>query len=321
MYTLIKQKNKDFIILNLADIQLGDGEWAEGHKNKEILTATVNELVARTKPDLITLSGDQSWAGNTDAYIKLGEFIDSFKVPWTFVWGNHDQQHGYEFIDSIVDKYSRFSNLLFENGPKELGRGNFALGICSRSEPICALILMDTHDRRPYTDEQGVTRDEWASLYPEQFVFYEKTAKELMAKGYKESAVITHIPIFAYRKASESAFKEGVDKAGVSPEESYAGGCWNKGYESSFGVEYEGICSYPEDDGFFELMLSLGFTTNYICGHDHVNCSSIEYKGIRLTYALKTGAGCYWNPKLNGGTLLRITDNGIKEIKHEFVAI
>lgn len=36
-------------------------------------------------------------------------------------------------------------------------------------------------------------------------------------------------------------------------------------------------------------------------------------------FLLKAGAGCYWDPRLNGGTVLRITENGVTEVWHEFV--
>ncbi len=64
MIRLPKDPARDFIVLNLTDPQLSDGEWAEGHPNRTILTRTVTELVQRTSPDLITITGDLAWAGH-----------------------------------------------------------------------------------------------------------------------------------------------------------------------------------------------------------------------------------------------------------------
>jgi hypothetical protein len=50
-----------------------------------------------------------------------------------------------------------------------------------------------------------------------------------------------------------------------------------------------------------------------------VNNWIIPYRGIRLIYALKTGAGCYWEPALNGGTVLKIDGNGVADVYHEYV--
>lgn len=94
---------------------------------------------------------------------------------------------------------------------------------------------------------------------------------------------------------------------------------WAPGYESSFGVYHEGISSYPEDDGMMEAIIEGESTKNIISGHDHVNNFSILHKGVRFTYALKTGPGCYWEEELNGGTVLKIDRSGVKNIYHSYV--
>jgi len=55
-------------------------------------------------------------------------------------------------------------------------------------------------------------------------------------------------------------------------------------------------------------------------GHDHNNNWIIRHRGIRFVFSLKTGPGCYWEPELNGGTVIKITSNGIGDIYHEYVA-
>ena len=67
MFELKKQVGKDFVILNLADVQLGNDEWNPEHKNRKIATYTIDTLIKRVKPDLITLSGDQGWAGQIES--------------------------------------------------------------------------------------------------------------------------------------------------------------------------------------------------------------------------------------------------------------
>ena len=319
MFILNKAPNKDFLVLNLADIQLSKDEWSESHSHSKIVIHTVTELVNRLHPDLITLSGDQGWAGDFDAYMKVGEFIDSFDIPWTFIWGNHDQQNGYGFNDSVVDGYSKLKNLIFENGPENLGRGNFVIEIKENDSIVSALILMDSHDRLPAVNDEGTEEPTWAKLTPEQHEWYKDQISALKQKGCNDTTILTHIPIYAYRTAFDKAIKPNVDQESLSFEESCKKEYWNEGYEDSFGVKLEGICCYPVDDNFFDVIRELGSTKNYICGHDHVNCTSISYEGVRLVYALKTGPGCYWRPWMNGGTTLRITSNGSAEIKHEFV--
>ena len=62
-----KQKDKDFVILNLADVQMSDLEHMKyyGNIHKEI-----TELVETYKPDLITLTGDQTWSNENLVSLK-----------------------------------------------------------------------------------------------------------------------------------------------------------------------------------------------------------------------------------------------------------
>ena len=73
------------------------------------------------------------------------------------------------------------------------------------------------------------------------------------------------------------------------------------------------------DNGFFALMQAMGSTEHFIVGHDHTNNYSVMYEGIRLTYALKTGAGCYWNKRLNGGTTITVGSDGHATVAHEYI--
>ena len=97
--------------------------------------------------------------------------------------------------------------------------------------------------------------------------------------------------------------------------------CFNPGYEDSFGVCYEGIASYPADNGFFDLIKELNHTKTVVCGHDHINSFCIKYEGVRLVYSLKTGCGCYWDKRLNGATLLTVNNQGNLTVEHIFANV
>lgn len=314
MITLQKQSGRDFIVLNLSDPQLSDSEWESGNKNGVILTQTVKELVKRLHPDLITVSGDIAWAGQRKSYRRFADLMESFSIPWAPIWGNHDNQGGAEEVDSVADEFIARPHCVYEKGEPSLGNGNYVIKIDENGKTIAAVIMMDTHDRAPFTDEGGKSSDEWAKLIPEQLDWY---AEQIKALGGVESTIITHIPIYAYREAFDAAFNAALDPKTITPDNSR--GCWNKGYEDSFGVKYEGICSYPADEGMFALIRELGSTTQFITGHDHVNNYSVFYNGMRFTYSLKAGAGCYWNERLNGGTVLTISDGRPMSVRHEFV--
>ena len=321
MKTFVKAPDKDFKILNLTDTQLSNEEWADGHKHRAILEYTVKELVDRVRPDLITISGDLSWAGHDHAYDMLARFIDSFGIPWAPVWGNHDNQKGAEYIDSVATRYMTYPNCIYEKGDPTLGNGNYVISIEENGVPVEAVIMLDTHDRDPYTTADGETKLEWAKLYPAQAEWIKSELDTFKARGCKDATLVMHIPIHAYRLASKAAYKDGIDLKSITPEMAEGEECWNEGYTDSIGVQYEGIGSYPEDDGMLAAFKDMGIIKHLVAGHEHVNNFMINYEGIKMIYALKIGAGCYWDPILNGGTVITINENGVKSAEHEYVKV
>lgn len=321
MKVLKKSPNKDFIVLNITDPQLSTEEWADGHLHRNILETTMKTLIERVHPDLITISGDLAWAGQDAAYDAFANFIDGFQIPWAPIWGNHDNQNGPEFIDRVADRYLTYEHCLYEKGDPALGNGNYLISIEENGKPVEALVMMDSHDKAPFTAENGEERSEWAKLTPAQGVWLKELLSDLKAKGYPDASLILHIPLYAYRLAMNAAYKSGIDLQAVTPEQADGAECWNEGYTDSIGVQYETVSSYPADDGIFDILKRSNLVKRVIAGHDHVNNWMIRYEGIQLIYGLKLGAGCYWNPLLNGGTVLKINQQGVYSVSHEFVDV
>ncbi len=318
---LEKTPDKDFIVLNLTDTQLDNKEWDEGKITREILEYTIDELIKKTQPDLITISGDIAWAGHTKAYKMVAECVNSYGIPWAPVWGNHDNEDGIEYVDTIEELYMQYDNCIYKEGEKELGSGNYVISIEENGTPISGIFMMDTHDHDIYIDENGNEYEGYSKLNDEQKNWYELRVKSMKSLGYKDSAIIMHIPIFAYRTAFVEAFKQDIDPNTITWQDSSNDEYWNEGYEDSYGVRYEYGGFPPVEDGVMDILEDIGHTKYMVVGHDHVNNFVINYRGVNLVYGLKTGMGCYWDQRLNGGTVLRITSSGIEEIYHEYINV
>ena len=321
MFILKKCPHKDFIILNLTDPQLGDPEWEEGHLNRAILEYTVTQLIQRVQPDLITVSGDLAWAGYDHAYEMIAQLLESFQIPWAPIWGNHDNQNGAEYINKIVDKYLTYPHCLYEKGNPALGNGNYVIGIEENGKLVEAIFMVDSHNQDAYVNEKGEEQKAWAKLTPAQIDWYRQQVQSFKEQGCRKSTMILHIPIYAYNTASRAAYKDTVNLAELTLAQAEGCDCWQTGYETSVGVQHEGIASYPADDGVFAAIKEENFTQYIIAGHDHVNNWIIRYDGVTFIYALKTGAGCYWDAKLNGGTVLKVNENGVYDVHHEYVDV
>lgn len=320
MIHLNKKAGRDFVILNLTDTQLSNEEWADGSQKRAILEYTVATLVGRIKPDLITVTGDLAWAGHTDAYEMVADMLDGFGIPWACVWGNHDNQEGAEGVDRVVDSYLTRKNFVYEKGDPRFGNGNYIISVEEGERPVTAIIMADSHDRFPFVGEDGTEKLAWGKLIPEQVEWITATCREMKAAGYTDGMLVMHIPFFEYRLAADAAYKSGMDRKAMTLADAEGDGVWNPGYEGSVGVQHEGIGSYPVCDGIFADIKGTDFIKTVVTGHEHINNFIIDYEGVKLVYALKTGAGCYWEPVMNGGTVIRIGD-GVKSVTHEYVDV
>lgn len=316
MKVLQKQKNQDFTVLHLTDTHLYHDEWI-GEKGDQ-LKKIVRYLIERAKPDLITISGDLAWAGQYDSYADFADWMDSYGIPWAPVFGNHDDQEGPGPVAKAAEILMAKDTCLLEPGDPALGCGNYVVAIEEDGKLIHGIILMDSHANKRWVDDQGQEHNPYAELEPEQFPWYRQQVEELKARGAQETTLIMHIPIYTYNDAIKAALKPDVDPKAIPFYNGEQGDCWNEGYEDSFGVYREDVCSYPVDNGFFEEILAGGTTKTVISGHDHVNTFCIPYKGVRLTYGLKTGWGSYYDARINGGTILTIDSAGKLKLEHCF---
>ena len=304
---LAKQEGEDFVILNLADVQLSDGKayGEEGECTEDLIT----KLIKDNKPDLITLSGDNAW--DTAAYMRLIAFLDGFDIPWAPVMGNHD---GEGCINEfwVAYKLSQAENCLFQFGPKDMGYGNYIINITENGEIVHTLFMMDTHDHDVFILEDGTEVEDYDHLWNNQQKWYEWAVNGIadMAGRTVESTVIMHIPVREYIDAWESVCIEadGYEFGIIDPQYS--------DIAAGRRIEYGGPS--PVNNGFFSLCKELGSTKTMLVGHDHVNDYYVEYEGIKLAYAVKSGFGSYWQPDMIGGTTLTVNGAGNVDLEQHY---
>ena len=122
-FSLCIPTDRDYKILQLTDLHLGFGMFS-GKKDRLALAA-VTELIRRTGPDLIVLTGDSVFPffpksgtmNNRKQAQKLLAFLDGFQIPYTFVFGNHDCEMAPPAIRSSWRRFLPWENTLFL--PKE----------------------------------------------------------------------------------------------------------------------------------------------------------------------------------------------------------
>lgn len=335
-----KDKNKDFVILNLADIQ-ADRSLNDDTKN------LIRTLIDQVNPDLIATTGDMAY-GNIDVLRSVCNYIDSLGIPWAPVFGNHDHEQYNCNMEEKCALLESYENCIFKTGP-DLGStlskynsmeeapklGNYVVDLIeydrSSFTVVKQLFFLNSGDRKLYDDEAhigetvywyGSSDKNYDSLNDRQLKFYRDCVKSVQkygSGGSVSSAMFFHIPLTAFVSAANAAYKSSYDYfteqssffnsiAGYSFEDTKNSDKWNAGYQNSFGVLREAICSTRYDDHVFEVIKNN--TDLVVCGHDHVNNFVINYDGVILCYGTKTGTYSYSNSDIQGGTVIRINSDG-----------
>ncbi|MBR2281414.1 MAG: metallophosphoesterase [Spirochaetales bacterium] len=305
-----KDPGKDFVILNLTDIQLGTSAYLVEFPR---IRTMISALVEKVRPDLITMTGDMSYGCGTAIY-GMCSFIDSFGIPWAPIYGNHDFENSGMSPVTLAKVLGNYSNCIFKDGPKNLAVdpdygveafGNYVVNIVERKndgfQVVKSLVFFNS-------GTNGIT-DLQMDWYQDCVDSVQRYGKG----GVVSSVAFMHIPIYEYRTAALNAYRHWSADLATT----YTADAWEPGYEGSFGTWHEGIGYRDGHEGFAEVFKS-GGTDLLVCGHNHTNCFCIEYDGLTYLYALKTGPGCYYEEGMEGGTEIRISSEGAFSVQHCF---
>ena len=168
-----------------------------GVKNRDERTIDDwKRLVDIVRPDMIAHTGD-CWHDNPDD--RAAEFqaqaiawIESLGVPFTFVWGNHDQLPD---IPKGHDAWHDAKNSLYRGGP---GSGNYTVDIMNTDgKRVFELFCINTHR---------------FGLIGTSLDWLKGTVEKRSASGetYPPALLFHHIPTKAYVDALKSASAAGV---------------------------------------------------------------------------------------------------------------
>ncbi len=264
-------------ILQLTDQHLMYGFGA----NDNDTLALIEELATKDDYDLIVLTGDQTMAPmSVRIYRTLIEKMESLEIPWTFIFGNHDNDfNGYEqLISAMLDMDTSY--LKFKVGPEMIdgGFGNFKIDFMYEGNPIYHAYFLDSkNEEDAYTESEG----EYGYLSLAQVAWYE----DYVQTDTFDSVVFMHIPLRQFMLVDES--------------------------DPSFHGIYneDKVYAQGKDTGFFDTMVAYGLSKGVFVGHDHLNDFSFILDGIMLAYGRNSGYSAYGN-LTRGGRHIEISSTG-----------
>lgn len=288
----VEKTRDDFKILVMADTQL----WSDQRENKKCY-AEMDKLVEKTNPDMIVTLGD-----NLSAFenrFSIGKFVkkmDSYGIPWTPVFGNHDGEVPGTSLNWIADQMMKGENCLFEKGPSNLyGCGNYVVNINEKDKPVYSLYLLDNGRYIDYGEEKG---NHEIYMGYEQIAWYEWNVKGM------EKAVGETVPSMTFSHFAQPEFRDSIEKYAEKQED----GSYIIPEEYGFG-KCQYLPSAPlVNSGFVDKCKELGSTHYMFCGHDHENNGVMTVDGMTYAYGLKTGPSPIpWNYATEmGGTLVTL---------------
>lgn len=301
-----KEVGKDFVILQLSDIQI-DSEHNNGsaentwHQAAPLMTKMVEDV----NPDMIVLIGDNIGGNHDhDLAVKLIELMDSYEVPWLPIFGNHERdivaKDGKPGLEWMGDRFTESEYCLYDRGKTDFTPdgnypyyGNYTVSLMEGKNTIYSFVMMDSG---------------WlyGGFSYEQVDWYEEQVKGVSARQYGEydlskgnvvpTMMFFHIPIEEFGFAAKAAFGNESGK-GIVPASIGSG-------ENREEAGHE----QRENVGMFDRALSLGSTTHMFCGHKHRNSASIPYNGIVTTFGVKSSYNNSHDKDMVGCTVITIAD-------------
>ena len=281
----------DFKVMHLTDIHIGGGFMSKDVDEKAINAVAL--MVTREKPDLVIVTGDIAFpvpytAGtfnNHSGAKAFANLMESLGVYWDVTFGNHDAEcYSYFDREAMGNFYENeaYEYCLFQKGPEDVdGYGNHTIEVKNSKGVITqALVLIDSLDyvKNNLIDSIMGTYD---NIHPNQVEWYESEIKRMNAENEKADKNAEPVKSLAFFHIPLVEIADGWAELE------------NNGFEDTENAKYiEGIIgeggrrfySGLGEDEMFEKMLELGSTKAMFNGHDHLNNTTFEYKGIKFSY-------------------------------------
>ena len=281
--------------------------WAENTKDKN-LYCYIRELIERTTPDMIIITGDITYGEFDDSGKSQCEFIkfmDSFEIPWAPIYGNHDNET-YKGIPWQNEQYINSKFAIFKKG-NVFGNGNYSIAVKQNGVLQRVICMTDSNGCGKLGVEQGLRDD--------QLGWIKSTAAESDAPLF----ICMHIPC---RDFFDAYLKLGYVKK-EDTREDYAQFELSKDIpakDGDFGRKFEHLLFAESNRSPHLPVFKECRVDGVFAGHCHKINTSVLCDGIRYTFGLKTGLYDYHDPEAMGGTLITLNGRSFT-VKHEYCKI
>ncbi len=281
---------KEIKILKFADLHFGVEGTAYHNADIERTLEFIDYAITTESPDLIVLLGDNMMSQGVEGARFIVETFDKYKIPYTFVFGNHDAElYVPDFTKRDVSLYLESCTspyLLYKCGyiqdDSENRYGNFSISIRDKETKklLGAFVIIDTG---VYDYSKGC----YQTITKEQIAWYKGEIEKLDAIYAAEGGEADTVPTITYGHIQLPEYDEAYRKAqsGEGAEFIYGGP------SQSGGALIQAVSEkYGEaEQSFFEAMKEMQSAKAYICGHLHGRTYHVRMDGIILGFCPQSG--------------------------------
>jgi len=267
-------------------VQFTDVHWVPSKSQSEVAAERMAEVLDAEKPDLVIFTGDVVYGSPAkEALDKAFAPVRARKIPFTYTFGNHDDEQDMT-RQEIYDYTRKWEGNLSGSVEGLSGVSNFVIPIKSADgkKNAFALYHFDSHS---YPKEKSLGDYDW--IKADQIEWYRKQSEAFKAANGNEpltSLSFFHIPLPEYNQAAQS-------------EDALL-----------IGIRKETACGPRINSGLFSAMIEQGDMMGVFVGHDHVNDYLTRWKGILLGYGRYTGGKTVYCdiPGGNGARIIELTE-------------
>ncbi len=243
--------------------------------------AAMGKVLDAEKPDLVILTGDNVATGGCASEAELREGIrllsvpmETRKIPWAVVFGNHDTDGLSKIGVSKAQMYEMYRayphNVNPQTAPNTYGVGNALLQVAGSrdSKPVFGVWLIDSnaYAKGKFGDQELDTYD-W--IHADQVAWYVQTSKKVEAELGKKLPGLMYFHICLPEYAQIVASKKYT------------------------GERNEDECPSSVNGGMFAALVERRDVLGVYVGHDHTNTYEGTLYGIRLGYGGSIGWATY----------------------------
>ena len=298
-------KNGKFKILCLADVQ-------DDYPMEPAVLQFIREALDFAAPDLVVFVGDNVVGEDIRAIDEMIAPLDERDIPFTFVFGNHDDEGGMVKEDQLA-AYQKYDECLaYDADPELSGCATHNLPILSSDGSKVAFNVWCFDSGGSIHDEDGTWLG-YDHVHADQIEWYEETREALAAENGGEVVPALAFQHIIPQEPVEMIFYEGAIALGEATINFSDGTVYTvvPDITKYDGYIFEKSCPSYGNDGQWDAMVDGGDVIGLVVGHDHQNNFVADCGGIDLIQTPGCTYNSYYSNMFQGARVIELDESDL----------